>query len=290
MEEARGSIPLSSTREIARRTSSRVSEVATIDGLIDLVSYPLDAPGSNEWAALVARCRDDLAADGMYELPGFLTPEALRASTATILPRMANESVEIRREHNIYFLDTVAGLADDHPALKKMLTLNHTLCGDQLMDTPLADVYEWPHFREFIAATMGLPELHLMDDELARVNVLSYRPGEALNWHFDRSEFTVTILLQRAAVGGVFEYRRDLRSDDDPNYAAVGRVIAGGDPAVRRVDVAQGALNVFRGRNTAHRVTTVAGDTERLVAVFSFYDRPGVRFSDSERLGFYRRA
>ncbi|MEY2744868.1 MAG: hypothetical protein RJA65_871 [Actinomycetota bacterium] len=92
----------------------------------------------------------------MFELPGFLTADALRESTTKILPRMANESVEIRREHNIYFLDKVDGLADDHPALKKIMTINHTLCGDQLVDTPVTTVYEWPHFREFVAATMGL--------------------------------------------------------------------------------------------------------------------------------------
>jgi hypothetical protein len=48
-------------------------------------------------------------------------------------------------------------------------------------------------------------------------------------------------------------------------------------------------LNVFRGRNTAHRVTTVEGDRERMIAVFSFYESPGVVFTDAENLGFYGR-
>ena len=264
--------------------------MATIGDQIDLGRYALDKPGSDSWHNLVAKCRRDLDAKGMFELPGFLTTTSVRETTEKLLPRMANESAEIRREHNIYFLDQVDGLADDHPALKKILTVNHTLCADQLVDTPLTTVYEWPHFREFIAATMGLPELHLMDDELARVNVLSYRPGEALNWHFDRSEFTITILLQRAEAGGIFEYRRELRTDDDPNYDAVGNMLAGNDPEVISVDVAPGALNVFRGHNTAHRVTTVNGDKERMVAVLSLYEKPGVRFSESEKMGFYRRA
>ena len=260
-----------------------------IETLIDLDKYPLDQPDSIEWNTIVAQCRKDLVDKGMYELPGFLKSDALQAATNKILPRMANDSVEIRREHNIYFLDKVEGLADDHPALKKIMTINHTLCADQLVDTPLTDVYEWPNFRKFIAATMELPILHLMDDELARVNVLSYRPGEALNWHFDRSEFTITMLLQRAAKDGIFQYRRELRTDTNPNYEVVGRMIAGNDPEVISVDVEPGALNVFRGHNTAHRVTTVSGDKERMVAVFSLYEKPGVRFSDSENMGFYRR-
>ena len=225
----------------------------------------------------------------MYELPGFVHADALDAIVAAVLPMLGTESFEQRRRHNIYFLDHVEGLAPDHPALTQVETVNHTLCGDQLGDSALMTLYEWPPFRAFVAATIGAPALHLMDDPLARVNVISYRPGEALNWHFDRSDFTITLLLQGAAEGGVFEYRSNLRSDDDPNYDGVGRMLTGNDPAVATVDVRPGALNVFMGRNTAHRVTTVGGDKERVIAVLSFYDRPGVRFGDHESIGFYGR-
>lgn len=47
---------------------------------------------------------------------------------------------------------------------------------------------------------------------------------------------------------------------------------------------------MFTGRNTAHRVTAVSGDTDRVIAVFSFFDRPGVMFSTDERIGFYGRS
>ena len=165
-----------------------------IDSIVDLEKYPLHSPNTVEWHQLVEQCRQSLKDRGMYELPGFLKPKALNESLVKLLPRMASESVEIRREHNIYFLDKVEGLSADHPALKKILTTNHTLCADQLTDTCLTDLYEWPNFRMFVAATMEIEKLHLMDDELARLNILSYRPGEALNWHFDRSEFTITLL------------------------------------------------------------------------------------------------
>ncbi|MEY5037223.1 MAG: hypothetical protein RL472_329, partial [Pseudomonadota bacterium] len=107
---------------------------------------------------------------------------------------------------------------------------------------------------------------------------------------FDRSEFTTTILLQAPDQGGLFEYRTDLRSETDPNYDGVARMLAGQDPEVQRVKLVAGGLNVFRGRNTAHRVTPVEGTTDRRIAVFSFYDRPGVRMTDEEQKGFYGRA
>ena len=58
---------------------------------------------------------------------------------------------------------------------------------------------------------------------------------------------------------------------------------------MRTLPLAPGTLNVFKGRNTAHRVTPVEGDGARIIAVFSYYETPDVVFSDAERLGFYGR-
>ena len=127
-----------------------------------------------------------------------------------------------------------------------------------------------------------------MDDPLACINVMAYRHGQALNWHFDRAEFTTTLLLQAPEAGGEFEYARNLRSDDNPNYEAVGRLISGAEP-VTRLTLQPGTLNVFHGRNTAHRVTEVAGNKPRVMAVFSFFEEPGVTFSEQDRISFYGR-
>jgi hypothetical protein len=50
-----------------------------------------------------------------------------------------------------------------------------------------------------------------------------------------------------------------------------------------------GDLNVFKGKNTAHRVTPPVGELARVVTVFSYYEPPGRMFSDEENLGFYGR-
>ncbi len=136
---------------------------------------------------------------------------------------------------------------------------------------------------------MEKPALYPKEDPLARFNAMGYQAGNGLNWHFDRSEFTTTLLLQAPERGGVFEYRTDLRSDDDPNHDGVARLLRGEDPEVRVLRLWAGTLNVFQGKNTAHRVTKVQGATRRIIAVFSYYERPGVSFSDEERLGFYGR-
>ncbi len=68
------------------------------------------------------------------------------------------------------------------------------------------------------------------------------------------------------------------------------RVFTGEDSGSRVNPLEAGTLNIFAGKNTLHRVSTVRGACSRLVAVFSYYDRPGVTFSEKERLGFYGRS
>lgn len=257
-----------------------------INGLLDLERYPIDRPARA--IELVERCRHDLARTGMFNLEGFVRGDAIRRAAEEILP-LTSGAYTHERDHNVYFLKELPGVPAEHPALTRFHTINHTLCADQLAGTLVERIYEWHPLVEFIARVLGKPQLFLMDDPLARVNVLEYRPGEALNWHFDRSVYTTTLLIQPADEGGEFEYRSGLRTDDDPNYEGVGRMLRGEDPEVRINPLAAGTLNVFAGKNTLHRVSTVRGARSRLIAVFSYYERPGVQFTDRERLGFYGR-
>lgn len=257
--------------------------------ILDLDRYPLDKPGSAAWQELVTRCRADLASAGMYNLEGFVRPEALERALREIGPVMDTLSFTHRRQHNIYFRKEIPELTPDHPALRRVETINHTVCSDQIPESVPLWIYEWPQFAVFLAATVDKETLYAMRDPLARVNVMAYREGEALNWHFDRSEFTTTLLLQAPEAGGDFQYRPQLRTDRDPNYDGVARLLMGQDDAVKTLKMAAGTLNVFRGKNTAHRVTPCVGPRERVIAVFSYYERPGVMFSRAEQIGFYGR-
>lgn len=257
---------------------------------LDLDRYPLDQEGSAAWLALCASATAALEADGMYDLENLLLPGVAAAIAAEIAPIAATQSYEHRRKHNIYFRPNMPELAPGHPALREVETIGHTVCADQIPDGTLMAIYTYPPLLRFLAATMGKPVLHTMRDPLARVNVMSYRDGEALNWHFDRSEFTVTLLLQSPSGGGDFHYRSNLRSESDPNYDGVAKLLTGQDPEVRIKTLKPGTLNVFRGKNTPHRVTPVEGARDRMVAVFSYYEKPDVMFSNEERIGFYGRA
>lgn len=257
--------------------------------ILDLGSYPLHAPQSAAYSDLVARCQADLERIGMFNLTGFMTPGAIDQTLADTLHRFETEAFRHERKHNIYFKRDIAGVPKGHDLYREFSTSNLTLCGDQVEGTPVMQLYEWQPFVDFLARVMARPALYPMDDDLAKLNVMAYFEGQGLNWHFDRSEFTTTLLLQAPEAGSTFQYRKDLRSAEDPNYENVARLVRGEDPEVKSLDAEAGTLNVFRGVNTPHCVTPAHGPRPRVVTVLTYYEQPGARFTEEERLGFYGR-
>ncbi len=258
--------------------------------ILDLDRFPIDQPGSQAYDALVESCQAEMDAEGMFSLHGFMRPEIAQKVADDVADDMASIAFHHARKHNVYFKKEIPGLDPTHPALTQFETSNYTLTGDQVLQTAVTQVYEYAPVRSFLADVMNKPELFIMDDPLARLNVMSYGQDDALNWHFDRSEFTVTLLLQKPDIGGEFEYRTDLRTTDDPNYVGVAKLLTGQDPEVKLMSLDPGTLNVFKGVNTPHRVVPVQGDKRRVIAVLSYYERAGMRFTDEERIGFFGRA
>lgn len=258
--------------------------------LIDLERYPLGDLGGPLGQALIAEKRRALRDTGSFNLEGFLRPEAVTASVAEVEAMMAARAFRHRQEHNIYFLPDDPPLPDGHGARARLISSNRTLTCDQLAGTTIRRIYEWSPLADFLAAVFDKPALYRMADPLAGLNVMGYGAEDRLNWHFDRAEFTVTLLLQAPEAGGIFEYRRNLRSADDPNHDGVARLLAGEDPDVRALTIPAGTLNVFMGYRSPHHVTPVEGRRMRLIAVLSFMETPDVQFSAADRKQFYGRA
>ena len=257
---------------------------------LNLNLYPIDRPDSVPYDELIRRCQRDIRRFGMFSLTGFVRLSSIEQCVAELKPLFQTDAFTHCREHNIYFDDEFEGVESNHPAFSRFKTINHTICGDQIPFNLIARIYEWQLLIDFLAVVMGKPQLHTMADPLARINVMTYYAGEALNWHFDRSEFTTTLLLQSPSSGGLFEYRSGLRSSSDPNYEGVSRLLGGKDDRVGTLPLEPGTLNIFKGRNTAHRITPVKGARPRIIAVLSYYEKANVSFSDAERVGFFGRS
>ena len=72
------------------------------------------------------------------------------------------------------------------------------------------------------------------------------------------------------------------------NYAGVDALLSG-ETAPRILSMEPGALVLFRGRNSIHRVSPNESDTMRMLAVLAYNAEPGVALSESARMTFYGR-
>ena len=84
----------------------------------------------------------------------------------------------------------------------------------------------------------------------------------------------MSILAQKADRGGVFEYVPNIRRPDAENFEHVAHVLPGGRDGVRQLDLVPGDLQLFAGRYSLHRVTTVEGSTTRYIGLPSYVFDP----------------
>lgn len=141
----------------------------------------------------------------------------------------------------------------------------------------IQQLYTSTLFQHFIASCFELPRVYELADPLAGMSLNIVAPGMAHPWHFDTNEFTVSMLTQEPESGGFFEYCPNIRSTHAENFDDVRAVLAGrGGHLIRRLSLRPGDLQLFKGRYSLHRVSSVQGETARHSAIFAYSDRPGV--------------
>lgn len=239
--------------------------------ILDLVRFPLDDLDGDAGRALVQRCRDDLERFGVLELDGLVRPLAVRRALAEVVPLLDAGGGRQEGPRGVC-PEPPPGVPEGHPALAEAESGGTILGGDRLCNGVLACIYGYPPLSEFLARVVGQLRLYPIDDD--GLCVMRHGAGEASGWHFERAGFKATLLLQAAQFGGIFEYARGLRSDAGPNGEGVAELLAGRLQPAARI-LMPGTLNVFRGQDTAHRVTPVGGDRARIIAEFVYDIRPG---------------
>jgi len=257
------------------------SAAGSIAEAVDLAHYPLHALGSPAGKALIAECRRQLAATGCCLLPGFLTATALAtmAAEAVALAPLAHRTPGSRGTAYLDAPDET--VPEDHPRRRLQATSVGAVAYDLIPQPSLTRrLYEWDGLLDFLAAALGKEKLYRYADPLGALNIAAMHAGEALLWHFDQTDFVVSLLLQKCGSGGVFEYVPNIRSADAPHYERVQTLLDGSREGVIEVDMAPGTLALFEGRNSIHRVSPIEGDRERLIALLGYDTKPGTMSSD----------
>lgn len=251
--------------------------MGVLDEIVDTIRYPLAEPEAPQRRAAVARAQADLDDTGCTVLREFIRPELiemLRSQGEAMAPD-AYYRVERVNAYNIP-LDTE--LPQDHPGRIVLERGNAFVPRDRIpADALIHRLYTSAEFQRFVADCFGLAELHEFADPLAGLCLNVVAPGMSHPWHFDTNEFTVSMLTQPAAEGGIFEYCPNIRSPHAENIDDVRDVLTGAEERlIRRLDLRPGDLQLFRGRFSLHRVSPVTGGVQRHSAIFAYTDRPGV--------------
>lgn len=244
--------------------------------IVDTDRYPLDEPADPRRRSVVDRARAELRADGATVLRDVIRAERrdeLRAQGVDVAPHAHQHVADV----TVYNTDPDADLPPEHPAAIVLQRRNAFVPRDHIpADHLIQRLYTSAPFRSLLADCVELDEIHELADPFAGLCLNVVAPGDHHPWHFDTNEIAVSLLTQAPDDGGAFEYCPGIRSVDDEHPAAVRAVLDGADDRVRRLTLRPGDLQIFRGRFSLHRVTTVHGRTARHSAIFAYSTRPGV--------------
>jgi hypothetical protein len=262
---------------------------AAVEDLADLDRYPLRNLSGRAGREVIGAARAQLAAVGAAELPGFLTPAGVTALVADA------ESLAARAHHSgglgtSYLEIPDFDLPDDHPRRWFGPYGVGAVAYDIIPRTsPLRRVYEWDPLLDLIAAVLDRGPLFRYADPFGALNLAVMGEGDELQWHFDQTDFVVSLAIQSAERGGHFEVAPRIRDADDERYDDVARVLGGVVDAVVTLPMTPGTLLIFEGRHSLHRVSPVGGDTLRHVGLLAYDTRPGTVGSDLLRMDRYGR-
>ena len=245
-----------------------------IHAIINLDRYPIDRLDSHDGKALLARCQRELADDGSLLLEDFVKP--------SVIAKMAAEVSDLDSYHRLqivgpyHFATHSAEFPDSHPTRKLVAQDVHAVAADRIPPACLLrKVYDSPEVLRFLAAVLRIPKLYQFADPLQCINVMYMKDGGSRAWHYDGSDFVVTLLLQQCLHGGEFEWAPFIRGQNgEENFEQVDKLFRGLNSTAKTSRAGAGALALFNGRRSMHRVRAVYGPQMRIQSVLSYDTLP----------------
>ena len=189
---------------------------------VDLDKYPILSLNKPEGMALVKRCREALDDDGSLCLERFIRPD--------VIHRMAAEVANLESFHRLQivepyiFVKPPADAPADHASRHRIAQDVHAVAADLIPEeTMLRKVYNSEEIMTFLAAVLRIPKLYHFADYMQKLNVMYMKDGGSRAWHYDGSDFVVTLLLQPSQFGGEFEWAPFIRgANGEEHYDKVG--------------------------------------------------------------------
>ncbi len=249
-----------------------------IGDLVDLQRYPIDRPGSHGYVAAVEAARSELRAEGCAVIADLVKSDAVAVLNQEIIERKHTTHFSKQTINPYFHVDHNPDYPDRHPMNTFIERSSGFLPGDAWEAGCATDLlFRSPELAQFLADCLEIAELHCYADPLAGLTANILDPGQQFTWHFDTNEFAVTVLVDEADEGGLFQYVPAIRSASDEGFDRIQEVLEGGERGVRTLDLTPGDLQIFRGRYSLHRVTRVPANSKpRHAAIFAYTEQPGV--------------
>jgi len=245
-----------------------------LENIVNLNEYPINETNSDEYKKLIDKNKRLLDQDGCCVLPNFIKTQSLSKMKEEV-ERNLNKIHWTKDSHNPYFTKDDPQLSKDHP--KRIFTFRESgyLNSDDLeTNSDLDTLYESDEMLKFVSDSLGVYPLYKWADPLGKNPYSVMHEDHYFPWHFDGNEFTLSILIQKADKGGLFEYSPDLRNENNENFDEVTKVLRGDRKTVKSLDLKPGDLQIFKGRFSMHRVTKIEGKTSRYIALPTYVKDP----------------
>lgn len=246
--------------------------------LVDLDRYPITDPTSGRYRAAVHEAKEGLRADGCAIAKNLVLPTAVRILSDEIVARKHTTHYSTQNINPYFHTKPEPAYPDRHPLNTFIERSSGFIPGDSWEAGCATSVlFRSPDLARFVADCLEVPGLHCYADPLAGLTANILDPGQQFTWHFDTNDFAVTVLVDEADEGGLFEYAPMTRTAEDENFDRVQSILEGSGDGIHTLDLRPGDMQIFRGRYSLHRVTRVpVGSKPRHAAIFAYTTERGV--------------
>ena len=255
-----------------------------INTIVDFNEHPIDD------VKYIYECKSLIQKNSLLVLENFLSNKSLE-NILNEAKQLEDRAFYCQQQHTI-LLNKQSDSLDDKDPLNILMTSNKGCVPHDLLseNSDLNILYNSDIFKFFIRNVLNLDKIFPYADNLSSINLNYYQKGQQLGWHFDNASFAITLMIQSSTLGGEFEYITEGR-DSNTNYIdkkLISDVIKGkSEPNL--LDVSEGTLILFYGRNYLHRVTPVKSDTPRILITLNYNEENNIELSENARLTFFGR-
>ena len=255
-----------------------------IKSIIDYNKHPINDIN------YIQECNLFIKKNSLLVLENFL----LKKSLLKILneaKKLEDQAFYCKQQHTI-LLSTQSDHIDKNDPLNRLMISDKGCVPHDLINknSDLNILYKSDSFKSFIKNILNLDQIFPYTDNLSSINLNYYKKGQQLGWHFDNASFAITLMIQSSTAGGEFEYITEGRNSKNNNIdKELLSSIINKKNKPKKLDVKDGTLILFYGRDYLHRVTPVQSKTPRILITLNYNEENNIALSENARLTFFGR-